>query len=420
MKIKEKIFFKVLFFFVTLFTISIFYQNIFPQSVYNKIALSRQESVNDWDIWMMNREGTNQVKLVDNTYRDTGPCFNPQGTKIVFARVFSQMPMQSDVFVMNSDGTNEINLTNTPQLTGPALSPKFSWDGTKIVFDVANTPGNTDIYLMNSDGTGVVGIVTESGDDSSPHLSPDGQWVVFMRQISMFPDPKAKICKKLVSGGSVIDLTNGNNLDETPTFSDDGNYIIFKRGFTQWDLYKMPSNHNPNIDTDLVNLSNQSTWAMGTAMYSWEGDKIVYYTSPSGPDSAEIWMMNPDGTGKQRITYNNVADFDPTFSPKLPVINNHLGSVINNFHLYQNEPNPFNPSTKIRFDIAHVKEYSQYNIRLVIYDITGRAVAILFDGALQAGTYSVKWNASEFSSGIYFLKLESEKFSDTKKMLFIK
>ena len=385
------------------------------QAYYNKIAFSRMQTMNDWDIWIMNRDGTSQTMITDNTYRDTGPCFNPQGTKIVFGRVTSTSPIQADIYIMNPDGTGQTNLTNLPEITGPAMSPKFSWNGGKIVFDVMNTPGNGDIYMLNYDGTGLTAVLTDSGDDSSPHFSPDGQWVVFMRQIAMDPNPKAKICKVNVTTHQVVDLTSGNYLDETPVFSTDGNYVLFKRGFTAWDLYRMSSNHNPAIDTDLVNMTNQSTWAAGTAMYSWEGDKIVYYTSPSGPEQSEIYIMNTDGSNKTKITNNTYADFDPTFSPLYATQINNQTEYISKYSLEQNYPNPFNPKTLIRYQLPAVS-----NISIKVYDIYGRELQTLVNQRMQPGSYEVTFDGTPFSSGIYFYRIVSDAWSETKRMILIK
>ncbi len=386
-----------------------------PQAYYNKIAFSRMQTMSDWDIWIMNRDGTSQTMLTNNTYRDTGPCFNPQGTKIVFGRITSTTPIQADVYVMNPDGTNQVNLTDLPTLTGPALSPKFSWNGGKIVFDIMNTPGNGDLYMINYDGTGLTAILTDSGDDSSPHFSPDGQWVVFMRQISMMPDPKAKICKVNVTTHQVIDLTSGNYLDETPVFSTDGNYILFKRGFTAWDLFRMTSNHNPSIDTDLFNMTNQSTWAAGTAMYSWEGDKIVYYTSPTGPEQSEIYIMNTDGSNKAKITNDSYPDFDPTFSPMYATPVNAQTEYISKYSLEQNLPNPFNPKTVIRYQLPAVS-----NVSIKVYDIYGRELQTLVNQRMQPGSYEVTFDGTPFNSGIYFYSMVSDAWSETKRMILIK
>lgn len=285
------------------------------QAVYNKIALTRSESQTDWDIWLIDRDGSNEQRLVNNSYRDTNPHFNPQGTKIVFARITSQQPMQSDIYVMDSDGSNETNLTDIAALTQPCVGPHFSWDGSKIAFDVTASVGNGDLWTMNSDGTGHTAVLATSGDDSSPAFSPDGQWLVFQRQVAENPNPKAKICKVKISDGTVVDLTDGSNLDETPVYSTDGQYILFKRGYTEWDLYRMPHDHNPSNTNDIINITNQPTMPAGTANYSWEGDKIVYYTGQLAPETSEIYIMNTDGTGNTKITNNSVADWDPSFSP---------------------------------------------------------------------------------------------------------
>ncbi|MFZ4592192.1 MAG: T9SS type A sorting domain-containing protein, partial [Ignavibacteria bacterium] len=77
--------------------------------------------------------------------------------------------------------------------------------------------------------------------------------------------------------------------------------------------------------------------------------------------------------------------------------------------------NPFNPVTKINFALP-----KQGLVTLKIYDVLGREVRTLVNEVKSVGNYSVDFNASEFSSGIYFYKLESEGFSDIKRMMLIK
>src|SRR6185436_18375459 len=70
------------------------------------------------------------------------------------------------------------------------------------------------------------------------------------------------------------------------------------------------------------------------------------------------------------------------------------------FALEQNYPNPFNPATVIRYSVRQVNNLS-YNVSLKIYDVLGREVASLVDGKQSPGNYSVTWNASGVSSGVY-------------------
>jgi subtilisin-like proprotein convertase family protein len=90
------------------------------------------------------------------------------------------------------------------------------------------------------------------------------------------------------------------------------------------------------------------------------------------------------------------------------------------FSLYQNYPNPFNPSTKIKFDIPARKDDFINHVKLEIIDILGRVVDVLINDEMKPGKYEINWDASKFSSGIYFYKLTAGNFSDTKKMALIK
>ena len=84
-------------------------------------------------------------------------------------------------------------------------------------------------------------------------------------------------------------------------------------------------------------------------------------------------------------------------------------------NIYQNYPNPFNPTTKINFSIQ-----KQGLVTLKVYDMLGREVAALINETKNAGNYSIDFNASKLSSGIYFYKLTSGDFSGIKKMVLIK
>jgi len=86
-----------------------------------------------------------------------------------------------------------------------------------------------------------------------------------------------------------------------------------------------------------------------------------------------------------------------------------------NFALKQNYPNPFNPSTTIRYQVP-----KQEVITLKIYDIGGKEIETLVSEKQSPGTYEVTWNASKYTSGAYFYKIETESFTDTKRMLLIK
>jgi hypothetical protein len=83
--------------------------------------------------------------------------------------------------------------------------------------------------------------------------------------------------------------------------------------------------------------------------------------------------------------------------------------------LEQNYPNPFNPSTTIRFSIPVETE-----VRLNVYNTLGQEVAEIINGRLKEGYHEVDFDAVNLTSGIYFYRLEADKFVDVKKMIIIK
>jgi photosystem II stability/assembly factor-like uncharacterized protein len=101
-------------------------------------------------------------------------------------------------------------------------------------------------------------------------------------------------------------------------------------------------------------------------------------------------------------------------------ITNISGDIPTRYSLSQNYPNPFNPVTKIRFDIPAGSGSQSVNVKLIIYDALGREVRKLTNQNLKPGRYEVDWDASSYTSGIYFYKLETGNFRDTKKMLLVK
>ena len=91
------------------------------------------------------------------------------------------------------------------------------------------------------------------------------------------------------------------------------------------------------------------------------------------------------------------------------------GEVPQQFRLSQNYPNPFNPATNIKFSVP-----KSGLVKIAVYDAIGRETAVLVNENLSTGNYSVEFNASNFSSGIYFYTILAGDFKETKKMMLIK
>jgi hypothetical protein len=90
-------------------------------------------------------------------------------------------------------------------------------------------------------------------------------------------------------------------------------------------------------------------------------------------------------------------------------------SVPLQYELRQNYPNPFNPSTAISYQLSAFSL-----VTLKIFDILGREVATLANEVHQPGTYTVRWDASQYPSGVYFYRLEAGDFRATRKLMVLK
>ena len=92
-----------------------------------------------------------------------------------------------------------------------------------------------------------------------------------------------------------------------------------------------------------------------------------------------------------------------------------INQIPSKYELFQNYPNPFNPTTNVKFSILN-----SGNVKLIVYDVMGREVQTLVNEKLQAGTYETTFDGSNLNSGVYFYKLMTQGFTETKRMLMIK
>jgi hypothetical protein len=96
-------------------------------------------------------------------------------------------------------------------------------------------------------------------------------------------------------------------------------------------------------------------------------------------------------------------------------IQNINENIPDNYVMFQNYPNPFNPSTTIKFELPKTTD-----VKVAVYDITGKELEVLVNEKLQTGTYQTTWNGERYSSGVYFYKIQTDDFVQTKRMVLIK
>ena len=94
---------------------------------------------------------------------------------------------------------------------------------------------------------------------------------------------------------------------------------------------------------------------------------------------------------------------------------NNYTEIPKEFKLYTNYPNPFNPTTIIKFDIP-----KEIHVKIVIYDIQGKTIQTLLESKVNAGKYEIEWNGTNYPSGVYFYKMETGEYTSVKKMVLLK
>jgi len=151
---------------------------------------------------------------------------------------------------------------------------------------------------------------------------------------------------------------------------------------------------------------HEEFWGSGLAKLDSDGD---------GKTNGQE-LQDPNGTWKSG--QQDPGIFSAVSNPGDPL---SVTSVLNiagfptEYKLYNNYPNPFNPSTKIKFSLPEAA-FS----KLIISDLLGRNVEILVNSELKPGTYEVNFNASNLASGIYFYTFQTFNYKSTKKLLITK
>jgi hypothetical protein len=142
-------------------------------------------------------------------------------------------------------------------------------------------------------------------------------------------------------------------------------------------------------------------------------DSLRLRVIAAGNVTAGNYTVRVTGNGSNG-TPVHIRDISLFLNPLIG-ITNISNEVPSEFYLYQNFPNPFNPKTNIRFDIA-----KSGIVKLKVYDITGRQVSELLNKEFTAGKYMFDFDASHLASGVYFYRLETPDFADIKKMILVK
>ena len=204
-----------------------------------------------------------------------------------------------------------------------------------------------------------------------------------------------------IANGNLTLFDNGNF--HTPHFSRAVEYSVDevnKVANVVWEY-----RHTPDIFGEAMGyvqrLSNGNTlvsWGLANPTVSEvTPNKTVVFEMSLPPSDYSYRVCKDSWNGTPVLTYNNQEQ------------------IVSSFKLYQNYPNPFNPTTNISYQIPKGSF-----VKLSVYDILGREVATLVNTNQNAGEYEVEWNANNFSSGVYFYKIQADYYTSTRKMTLVK
>ncbi|HEY3250234.1 MAG TPA: T9SS type A sorting domain-containing protein [Ignavibacteria bacterium] len=240
----------------------------------------------------------------------------------------------------------------------------------------------------------------------------------------------------LIAGGNFT-IAGGNNIT-----------AIAKWNSSSWSQVDTTVFTGTSVSVNSLLVQNSNLFAGGSFQLrggqirnaaKWDGNAWAKLGPGPGPDNAvyalEIYSNNLVAGGSfitaGGVTLNYIASLQYLPIGITPISNN----VPKSFSLFQNYPNPFNPVTKVRFQIPLLRDLpaevsAQAGVsadggrgvltELTIYDLLGREIAILVNEQLQPGTYEVSFDGSSFSSGIYFYRLSTGDYTESKKMILIK
>jgi Tol biopolymer transport system component/PKD repeat protein len=256
----------------------------------------------NYEIYVMNSDGSEQTRLTDNPTVDQEPSWSPDGTKIVFVREGTGGGT-SEIYVMNSDGSEQTNISNNP---AHEHFPTWSPDGEKIVFSSYNGSDH-EIYVMNSDGSEQTNISNNPETDAVPSWSPDGTKIAF----ASYRDGNSEIYVMNSDGSEQTRLTNNPTIDTSPDWSPDGEKIVFRSGFE----FQNPEIYVMNSDgSEQTNISNNPSIDFDPS-WSPDGTKIAFTSYREG--AGDVFIMNPDGSEQTNISNYPRTDAHPDWGTAL-------------------------------------------------------------------------------------------------------
>ena len=264
----------------------------------------------DWEMFLMNTDGTNQRPLSNNLVRCAPPVLSQSGAKVAFTTYDNNF--YYNLYIIDIDGQNQKLLSRGKQFCG---SPAWSPDDSRIAFvKNDNSVGGTyDIYTIKVDGSNEIKL-TNQNNNFSPQYFPDNNSIIF----SSSKDTWSGIYKMKNDGSNKQLLTPQNKSFGDPKISPGGNMIsITSNDWNGSQIFVM--NYDGSNLKQLTFTVSSKYFDTGfprdgncNPVWSPNGDKLAYVSYENG--SPDIFIINSNGTGNKRLTDTPLRDENPCWT----------------------------------------------------------------------------------------------------------
>ena len=391
-------------------------------------------------LYAVNPDGTKKWEFQTNGGILSSPAIDSDGTVYIgtcnatYTKPLKMLSKLSDysfsLYAINPDGTKKWTF-EAPSIYGIDSSPAIGSDGTiyfcsdddflyalnadsskKWDFQI---PCNYGVYsspAINSNGTIFVG----SSDSNLYAINPNGT-----KKWTYQTGGKIKSSPAIASDGTIFVGSKDGNL-----------YAINPNGTKKWS-YQTGSNEFTS--SPAIGSSGTIYFASRNFLYAFNSDGTKKWELSNAGSDQSPPAISTDGTvyigagnGLNAIYSESKGLLDSPW-PKFGHDNQNTGNYLhvtsieeqniielpNEFVLYPLYPNPFNPSTQIKFSLPKASI-----VEIEIYNVTGQFIGKLLNGKKKAGTFIISWDASNLATGMYFVRMKAGSFVKTHKCLLVK
>ena len=290
----------------------------------NRLVYSSSRGHNDnWDIYVSDADGSDELRLTHSAYNDLSPSWNHDGTRIVFT---SDADGDYEIYSMNANGSGKTKLTDNEYTEG---YPHFNPNGTGIVFS-SNKDGNYEIYTMDDNGANWVRWTNNEFRDDAPRWNRSGDKFVFHSN----RDEKYNIYSVDVSTGQLQQMTQAPVDERYADWSPNGESIVFSRevGPNQEELFIYSEDQGvrqltesggkkifarwigPSVSETNSSIVSRNFSIKDISANFWKQYGRQVFTSNEIGDY-DIYVMNLDGSVSDRLTDSGSSEIQPSLSP---------------------------------------------------------------------------------------------------------